>query len=51
MKWNEQINSIMYNTRKMNYIMRGSQDILVKKDLRLIYLALIEPIFSCNHIE
>jgi len=46
MKWNEQINSITQKTRKMIYIMREFRDILNKKDLRLIYLALIEPKIS-----
>lgn len=45
-KWNEQINSITQKTRKTIHIMREFRDILNKKDLRLIYLALIEPIVS-----
>jgi hypothetical protein len=46
MKWNEQINSITQKTRKIIYIMREFRNILNKNDLRLIYLALIEPIIS-----
>jgi len=46
MKWHDQINSLTQKTRKMIYIMREFQDILNRKELRLIYLALIEPIIS-----
>lgn len=46
MKWHDQINSLTQKTRKMIYIMREFRDILNKKELRLIYLALIEPIIS-----
>lgn len=51
MEWIEQINSITQKTRKMIYIMREFRDILNEKDLRLIYLTLIEPIISYEIIS
>lgn len=46
MKWHDQINSLTQKIRKMIYIIREFRNILNKKELRLIYLALLEPIVS-----
>jgi len=51
MKWHDQINSLTQKTREMIYIMREFRDILNKKELRLIYLALFEPIISYGIID
>jgi len=49
MKWNEKINLITQKIIKKKWfigIMKEFRDILNKKDLRFVYLALMEPIIS-----
>lgn len=46
MKWEEQIFSVSNNIRKMIYMIKELRDIFKEKKLRLIYLALLEPIIS-----
>lgn len=50
MKWKEQIFTLANNIRKIIYMKGGLRDILKEKDLRLIYLTLVESIIAYRNI-